>query len=463
MLVGMSGSRPPAASAYHPAFEIASGGMGRVDLVVRREGRFARAYAMKRLHGIYEDDPGIRASFLDEARIAGLVRDIHVVSVLDVGTDAGGAWLVMDYVEGLSLAQVLVRFAREGSKLPVPLCIDVARQAALGLHAAHQVSGSGGRSLGVIHRDVSPQNILLGFDGIVRVTDFGVARAVDATVKTRSGVLKGKIGYMAPEQLRIERLDQRTDLYALGVVLFEMLAGRRLRSSDPNEAREQILHGAPPDIEEHRPDLPPELVELLFELMAPNPAMRPDAITVARRLAEIARTLDEDDAVDLTTFLADRFAAERAAQKAGLAAALAEGTEHTGVESPIHEAPTRALAPAPLRPRRRRWPLAAAALVLLLTLALFAVASSGPGPEEANAPENPDPPAETVASGPGPNATTAPPAGEAAHEPEPATEAAPEPDRAHRTKRRRARRRALEAAPAGEMPPTPSVPSWDWN
>ncbi|MBI2896973.1 MAG: serine/threonine protein kinase [Deltaproteobacteria bacterium] len=318
----VGGARP---SQYRRVFEIARGGMGHVDLVLRQEGRFGRLYAMKRLHPAQRDEPELRAMFVDEARIAGLIRHPNVVSVLDVGEDDEGPFLLMDFVEGVSVMTLVSQACGEGSLVPVQLCVQIVRQAALGLHAAHDLVGHDGAPMGLVHRDVSPQNILVGFDGVARVTDFGVAKAFGRITRTTTGLLKGKVGYMSPEQLRFEEPDRRGDIFSLGVVLYELLGARRLYpSSDGPASARRILDEPPPDIGEVRDDVPPALVELLFEMLAKQPAHRPrDAREVARRLEAILGELArEEGPARLEEHLEARFGELRLEGRIAVARAL---------------------------------------------------------------------------------------------------------------------------------------------
>ena len=260
---------------------LAEGGMGRVDLAMRKAGGFRRLYAVKRLHLHLSSDPEFRAMFLDEARIAGLLQHPNVVGVLDVGEDQHGPFLVMDYVDGLPLGNLVRLSAVAAEPMPVQIAVRIAVGIARGLHAAHELTVDG-RSLGLVHRDLSPQNVLIGFDGTVRIVDFGIAKALGRVTRTRTGVVKGKVGYIAPEQLRMQEPDRRSDLYSLGVVLYEMLAGARLYKDSVRRAG-----SAPPDIGEVRADVPDSLVQLLFELLAERADARPpDAQDVASRLEE---------------------------------------------------------------------------------------------------------------------------------------------------------------------------------
>jgi serine/threonine protein kinase len=301
------------AGRYRVVCALACGGMGQVDLVARVDEGFQRLFAQKRLRPHLRNDADGRRMFLEEGRIAGLIRHPNVVSVIDVGEDSAGPYLVMDFVEGIALSDLVARAASRGERIPLVVCLRIAIQIAEGLHAAHELRGPDGRSLGLIHRDVSPQNVLVGFDGIARVTDFGIAKALGRPSQTTTGVLKGKLGYLAPERLRFEEPDRRADLFSFGVVLYELLAGRRLyESADGMEGPRRILHEPPPDIAEERDDVEPELVELVFELLAKDRAHRPrDAGVVARRLERtVASVISADDPVETGEYVRRLFVAE---------------------------------------------------------------------------------------------------------------------------------------------------------
>jgi len=289
--------------------------MGRVDVVVRRDGGFARLFAQKRLRPHLVEDEAVRRMFLDEGRIAGLVRHPHVVSVVDVGEDDAGPYLVMEFVEGVSLAELLVRTSGRREQVPMSMALRIGAEVAAGLHAVHETAGPDGQPLQLIHRDISPQNVLVGFDGLARLTDFGIAKALGQATRTTTGVLKGKLGYLAPERLRFEEPDRRADLFSFGVVLFELLAGRRLYDAADEEGARRILNQPPPDLADDRDDAEPELIELLFELLAKDPAARPaHAGLVARRLEQLsAATVAARGPTDTGAYLAHLFAAERAA------------------------------------------------------------------------------------------------------------------------------------------------------
>jgi eukaryotic-like serine/threonine-protein kinase len=208
--------------------ELAAGGMATVHI-----GRllgpvgFARTVAIKRLHPQFAKDPEFVSMFLDEARLAARIRHPNVVPVLDVVASDGELFLVMDFVIGESVSRLcrLAGPAREG--VPVRIAVAILCGALQGLHAAHETRGEKGDALGIVHRDISPQNILLGNDGAARLIDFGIAKAMGRVHSSQSGQLKGKLPYMAPEHVRGEATKQ-SDVFSAGVVLWELIAGRRL-------------------------------------------------------------------------------------------------------------------------------------------------------------------------------------------------------------------------------------------
>jgi serine/threonine protein kinase len=257
--------------------EIAAGGMASVHL-----GRllgpvgFSRTVAIKRLHPQFAKDPEFVAMFLDEARIAARIRHPNVVPTLDVVASEGELFLVMDYVEGESLAR-LVRASRRNGAPPSPHHVVAVMVGALhGLHAAHEAKGENGQPLGIVHRDVSPQNVLVGVDGVARVLDFGVAKALGRSQVTREGQLKGKLPYMAPEQIRRKGVVTRqTDVYAASVVLWEALTARRLFDGDDEaQVLAAVLDGHVDPPSHREPGLPVGLDALVLRGLHHDPAKR---------------------------------------------------------------------------------------------------------------------------------------------------------------------------------------------
>ncbi len=226
----------PVIAGYELVSEIAAGGMATVYLARPTIGPAGSALvALKYCHPHLRHDPTFVAMFLDEARLASLIRHPNVVATLDVG-NAESLYFVMQYVEGVSLAEWLTHLGTVGSRIEVPLLLRVVVDALAGLAAAHALTDGRGNTLRLVHRDVSPQNILVGLDGVSKISDFGIAKAESRATRTRTGQVKGKTGYMSPEQILLEPLDMRADLYAVGVILWEALTGCRLFDSDSDAA-----------------------------------------------------------------------------------------------------------------------------------------------------------------------------------------------------------------------------------
>jgi serine/threonine-protein kinase len=236
---------------------------------------FERLIAIKRMHPHLTQDRELTLAFHEEARIASLIHHANVVNVVDVYEEGGEHLLVMEYIDGVAAASLLTSARREGKKLPRSVAIRIAIDALHGLHAAHELVGLDGRPMQVVHRDVSPQNILLGADGSVHLTDFGIARALERLVHTETGNLKGKLRYMPPEQARGQRIDRRTDIFALGIVLWEMLAGDRLyRGENDVEILQAAAAGDAMSLLESDPTTPPALDAIVMRALARKPEDR---------------------------------------------------------------------------------------------------------------------------------------------------------------------------------------------
>ena len=236
---------------------------------------FSRTIAVKRLHPQYAKDPDFVSMFLDEANLVSRIRHPNVVPTLDVvNSPSGGLLLVMEYVHGDSLSR-LARKCRE-ALVPIPMRIiaGIMSNVLLGLHAAHDARGNGGELLNIVHRDVSPQNILVGADGVARVLDFGVAKAAGRSQTTREGQVKGKLAYMAPEQIR-GKVDRRTDVFAAGIMLWELLVGRRMFDGE-NEAQiiSRIVNGQMDAPSKYMPSIPAEVNAIVVRALSPLPDAR---------------------------------------------------------------------------------------------------------------------------------------------------------------------------------------------
>jgi serine/threonine protein kinase len=268
--------KPRVVGRYVLHDEIASGGMATVHL-----GRllgpvgFARTVAIKRLHPQFSREPEFVSMFLDEARLAARIRHPNVVSTLDVVAAEGELFLVLDYVQGESFSRLLRAARQEGKPPPLDMVSGIVVDTLLGLHAAHTATDELGNDLDIVHRDVSPQNILVGTDGIARVLDFGIAKATSRLQTTRNGQIKGKLAYMSPEQVEHRAVDARTDIFAMGVVLWEALVGERLFASDnPAATLQRILSGNVTPPGRLRGDISPELDAVVMRALSVDPAQR---------------------------------------------------------------------------------------------------------------------------------------------------------------------------------------------
>jgi serine/threonine-protein kinase len=256
--------------------EIASGGMATVHLgrLLGAAG-FSRTVAIKRMHPQFAKEPEFVSMFINEARLASRIQHPNVVPTLDVISRDGELLLVMEFIQGESLAKLL-RSVAEGRQLLEPALVGSIMAGVLhGLHAAHEARDDRGEPLGIIHRDVSPQNVLVGSDGVARVLDFGVAKAAMRLTTTRDGQIKGKIAYMAPEQLRAGRVDRRADVFAAGIVHWEALTGCRLFvGSDVGELTARVLSADIARPSSFAPEVSEEVDDVVMQALERDPTRR---------------------------------------------------------------------------------------------------------------------------------------------------------------------------------------------
>jgi serine/threonine protein kinase len=247
---------------------------------------FARTVAIKQLHPQYAKDPDFVAMFLDEARLVARIRHPNVVPTLDVVQTDEDLLLVMDYVAGETLSHVVRHVQSRGDSIPMEIVAAIMSGVLHGLHAAHEARGDSGELLGVVHRDVSPQNVLVGTDGVARVLDFGVAKALGRAGTTRDGQLKGKMAYMSVEQLYGRGVDRRTDIYAASVVLWEALTMQRLfRGESDAEVFGKVLAGRATPPSEVVPTLDKSFDAVVMRGLSIDPEQRyPTAREMARQL-----------------------------------------------------------------------------------------------------------------------------------------------------------------------------------
>jgi eukaryotic-like serine/threonine-protein kinase len=269
-------SHPTLIGRYALFDEIASGGMATVHYGLRvGAGGFSRVIAIKRLHSSLAGSAECAAMLMDEARLAARIRHPNVVPVIDVVLDRKELLLVMEYVHGESLSGLIRAACKRGESVPVGIAIRVLTDVLEGLHAAHETSNEAGEPLLIVHRDVSPQNVIVGADGSARVLDFGIAKALWRLQVTHGDQLKGKLGYMAPEQFDGRTIDRRVDIWAAAVVLWETLTRKRLFQADAQgEVRRRILLGQVPVPSTFASDLPRGLDDVVMRGLRIDPAER---------------------------------------------------------------------------------------------------------------------------------------------------------------------------------------------
>lgn len=341
-----------------------------------------RPVVLKRLHEHLSEDPTAREVFLDEARLALSLHHPGIVEAHDHGVAEGRPFFTMAYVSSVDLETLFARLERETQRLPAPLVVRIGLDLLAALDYAHGRVDASGKPLGIVHRDISPENVLLTFSGRAMLLDFGIAKARTRQVRTSTGVVKGKFAYMAPEQAEADDVDARADLWSLGVLLWELFAGRRLfAASSQFAALTSSMLGVIPKLDATA-GVPKALSEVIDRALQRDRERRyPSAAAMA---ADLERALEAPAAstAELATFLRDRFPTE-IARDAQL------------VTAPIPDVPAAVVVPRPSSPppRRSRWMGVAVAVsaVALLGVLSVALAPSGepPVPAEARAPAPP--------------------------------------------------------------------------
>jgi eukaryotic-like serine/threonine-protein kinase len=305
---------PESRARYQVITTLGQGGMARVLLTVSRgPAGVDKLLVVKELKAELKGDPEFLTMFLDEARIAARLNHPNVIQTYEVSSDGEHPLIVMEYLEGQSLSALLGRVGRK--VMPLDLHLHILAQTAAGLHYAHELREFDGRLLDVVHRDVSPHNVFVTYDGLVKLVDFGIAKAADSAGLTRAGQFKGKVGYASAEQLGGGKgvVDRRTDIFALGVMIWEAVAGRRLTFGEAEGAvMNRRLHGDDPSIQSVVPDVPEDLARICAKAMAFDPADR--YATAAELRAAIEGWLDASKRVgteEIGALVRDHFAADR--------------------------------------------------------------------------------------------------------------------------------------------------------
>jgi len=286
---------------------LAEGGMARVyHAVLRDESGFEKPLAIKCMHARLGEDPEFVSRFVDEARIASTLNHSNIVQVFDFGKGAGERYyLAMELVQGPDLGALLDRLQAAGRPLPIPAALYIAAGTLRGLGAAHRRLDRDGAPAPVVHRDMSPQNILISLSGEVKVADFGIAKAAGKLVQTEAGTVMGKFFYMSPEQCQGQSVDARADIFSTGCVMFEMLTGRSLwRGGSPVEIMRQVIQAPIPPLQSVNPAVPEELGAILSRALNRDPQRRyADGNEMARELERLLHRLapgySRDDLADL--------------------------------------------------------------------------------------------------------------------------------------------------------------------
>jgi serine/threonine protein kinase len=261
---------------YEIVRKIATGGMAEIYLAcVRGQAGFEKVVVLKRILPHFAADPKFVQMFLDEARLAATLRHPNIADVYDVGEVDGTLFFTMEYIHGQDVRSIRVAARKRNEMIPLDVSLAIVQGTAAALQCAHQKTGADGRALELVHRDVSASNVIVSYDGAIKLLDFGIARANDRQHKTQTGTLKGKAPYMSPEQCRGQRLDRRSDLFSLGVMMFELTVGRRpFRGDNDFTIMEQIVHGEAPAPSSIIAGYPPELEAIVGKLLAREPAAR---------------------------------------------------------------------------------------------------------------------------------------------------------------------------------------------
>jgi serine/threonine-protein kinase len=302
-------------SRYQLIATLGHGGMADVFLaVLRGPAGFNKLQVIKRLRPNLAQEPEFVNMFMDEARLAARLNHPNVVQTNEVGEIRGRPYIAMEYLDGQGLNRIVHR-AGYTQKLPLSFYLSLASQVLAGLEHAHTLKDYDGKPLEVVHRDISPHNIIVTYDGLAKLVDFGIAKAATRSSDTRHGVLKGKAAYMSPEQGRFEESDCRADLFSMGVILWELIAGRRMwKDVDELEIIERLVTFKLPKLEEHDPTVPPELLAIVERALAREREDRyPTAAAMREDLERFLQQRGERmDASEIGKRLAQLFANERA-------------------------------------------------------------------------------------------------------------------------------------------------------
>ncbi len=367
---------------YELLIPIAAGGMAMVWAARLKGTRgFQKIVAVKTMLPRLSEDDQFEQMFLDEASLASQIRHPHVVEILDLGEQDGVLFLVMEWIDGVPLNQIM-KAAKPLGGVPLPIAVRIVMQACAGLHAAHELRDPNGQLVGLVHRDVSPQNLLVTYDGVAKVVDFGVAKATaNGRGATGAGQIKGKVGYMAPEQIDGESIDRRVDVFAIGIVLYALTTGKHPFRRESDAATMYNICSPQPAVAPSKlvPDYPPALEAVLLKALAKNPADRyPTANDLLKDLDQVLpaserANTDQDVAEFVRKLVGDRLeerrntlreALERADQSA-IQRISAAPLRSSALSETVVDATALTRASAPQALARRRTAMIVGALAVL--------------------------------------------------------------------------------------------------
>ncbi len=326
----MAPEQPRQLGRYRLLARLAVGGMAEIYLA-RQTGihGFERLVVVKRILPHLAEERRFVEMFFDEARIAAQLNHPNIVQIFDLCQEGDESFIAMEYLEGESLGYLSSEAVRLRRALPFPVCAGIIAQVCDGLEYAHRLRDEKGRELRIVHRDVSPHNIIVLFSGMVKLVDFGIAKAASQMHETRVGTLKGKLAYMSPEQCRSEAVDQRSDIFSLGIVLWELLTGRRLfkRGNEPAIISAIVAEDAP-DPKVVRPALPRELAAVALRALRRDPAERfESAAEMGAALRQVVLRLGQPAGpAEIADFVRSVFG-ERARTKQKLIEEIEAGTQ----------------------------------------------------------------------------------------------------------------------------------------
>ena len=367
---------------YELLATIGRGGMANVMLARQRgPAGFEKLVVLKALRARFAGDPELVGMLFDEARLTARIDHPNVVQAYELGEDRGVHYIAMEYLAGESLFDIIRRCRRSAVRLPPPLAARIVSQAAEGLHAAHEIEDARGHKLELIHRDVSPENIVVLYNGQVKIVDFGIAKSHARITKTRIGVIKGKYAYMSPEHIQDRAIDRRSDVFALGVVLWEALTLRRMVTApDLMTTLKQLLHTPRIRPSQIRPGVPRGLDEVVLTALQPDPECRFQSAAALARAIEDETWSYRCGANELRAFMAGTFRDRFAERRKLVARAKARSSEPLlsfVPERASTEAITIASTTSPARTSKRSVALGLGVVIFLAVLVASFIALTG--------------------------------------------------------------------------------------